>query len=315
VAGKEDMKVLIIDIDSKIPNLALKKIEKYHLDKGDGVIWHNKLLYGQVEKTYVSVIFKQNRWKAEQFNNAVKGGSGWDLVTKLPPEIDKIKPHINLGFTTRGCFRKCPFCIVWEKEGELKIEGDLLDLWDGKSRNVVLLDNNILGIREQFLLVCKQARENKIRVDFNQGLDHRLLTKDIVKELKSISHIEYRFAFDHPSSFSSVERAIDLLQKEGINRCSWYVLVGFNTTLEEDIKRLNYLRERNQNAYVQRYIMQPQYIPLARWANQHHIFQAMDWTHFINRKENRKYLIYFFSKSPTTDKEGRDEKSKYNNNY
>lgn len=247
-----------------------------------------------VDKVYVSCVFKENRKQCLEYpTNAIIGGSGWSLDINLPPEIEDIKPHINLGFTTRGCLRKCPFCIVPKKEGRIKIVGDLLDLWDGKSKDVIVLDNNILTVPQHFRLICEQARKNKIRVDFNQGLDHRLLTQEIVDLMKSIRHIEYRFAFDYPSYLPTVEKAITLLQKNKINRCNWYVLVGFNTTIKEDLFRLNYLRDRYQNAYVQRYKKEPIYIPLARWANQHHIFRGMTWEQFIDRPENKRYKPMF----------------------
>lgn len=288
------MKISLIDIDSKIPNLALKKIEKYHLDKGDSVIWNNELMAQVSDKVYVSCVFDWNKKQAEQWEGKAEiGGSGYSLDIILPREIDEIKPRINLGFTTRGCIRKCPFCIVPKKEGAIKIVGDIYSIWDGKAKDVVVLDNNILSLPEHFRLICRQAKANKIRLDFNQGLDHRLLTQDIIDDMKSISHIEYRFAYDHPSYKPTVEKAIDLLQANKINRCSWYVLVGFNTTIKEDLERLNFLRERNQNAYVQRYKKDKQYIPLARWANQHHIFRGMTWEQFLDREENNSYRELF----------------------
>lgn len=287
------MIVSLIDIDSKIPNLALKKIEQYHSNLGDEVIWNNKLMSYVSDKIYVSCIFEENKYKTLEWEGKAEiGGSGYSLDITLPLEIENIKPKINLGFTTRGCIRKCKFCIVPIKEGSVRIVGDLLDIWDGKSKDVVILDNNILALPEHFKLICKQAKDNKIRLDFNQGLDHRLLTQDIINDMKSISHVEYRFAFDHPSYITSVEKAITLLQKNKINRCSWYVLVGFNTTFEQDLERLNYLKNRNQNAYVQRYKTvkaNKKYIALARWVNQHHIFQGMSWEQFLDRAENKKY--------------------------
>jgi len=286
-------KVLIINIDSTIPNLALKKIEKYHLDKGDNVVWDVPLFRDCVDKIYVSCVFTENKHKCQEWEGRAEiGGSGYDLKKTLPKEIEEVKPRINLGFTTRGCIRKCPFCIVPEKEGNINRVGDLLDLWDGKTKDVVVLDNNILADPEHFKLICQQARDNKIRLDFNQGLDHRLLTKELVDELKSISHIEYRFAFDSPAHKPTVEKAIKLLRKGGIKRCMWYVLVGFDTTPQEDLDRCNFLRENNQNVYIQRYITKKSelfYIALARWGNQRHIFRGMTWEKFLSHPENKRY--------------------------
>ncbi len=280
------MNILIIDIDSKIPNLALKKVERYYLDKGDEVIWNMPIAKSIANKIYVSCVFTKNKSKCDFWEGFAEiGGSGYSLNIELPLEIDLVKPRINYGFTTRGCIRKCPFCIVPEKEGNLRIEGDLLDLWNGKAKQVVIMDNNILAVPEHFALICKQARDNHIKVDFNQGLDHRLLTSDIVELMTTISHTEYRFAFDYPSYLPSVERAINLLRQGGINRCNWYMLVGFNTTPEEDLMRANFLRDNNQRAYVQRYeshYNDPFYVGLARWVNQPHLFVGMTWQEFLD---------------------------------
>lgn len=280
------MRVLIINIDSRLPNLALKKVEKYHLDKGDEVIWDQYLFKDTSDKVYVSCVFTKNKERCDFWEGVADiGGSGYSLDINLPPEIEAMKPRINYGFTTRGCIRKCRFCIVPRKEGRVHVVGDLLDLWDYSAKVVTVMDNNILALPEHFELVCRQARDNRIKVDFNQGLDHRLLTPEIVELMTSISHVEYRFAFDHPSMFPSVERALDLLQGNGINRANWYVLVGFDTTHEEDLARLNYLRERGQRAYVQRYethYHDPFYVGLARWVNQPNLFVGMTWQEFLD---------------------------------
>lgn len=281
------MNIGLLNLEPKYKNLALEKLRIYHQTKGDYA--EDYFALNPYDKVYCSSIFTFTK-KHIVPQGAICGGSGFDLTTELPPEIEGIAPHLNFGFTTRGCIRKCPFCIVHVKEPVLKVVIRFLrQLWDGKSKLITLYDNNILALPEHFESICKQSIEHNLALDFNQGLDHRLLTPEIVKLLKAISHKEYHFAFDYPSYLKSVDRAIDLLQNEGINRCIWYVLVGFNTTFQEDLDRLNHLRERNQNAYVQRYKRDRMYIPLARWANQHHIFRGMTWEQFISRPENKNY--------------------------
>jgi hypothetical protein len=280
------MKVLLLDIDSTIPNLALQKVKKYHADRGDEIIWNMPLAKDIADKIYVSCVFTKNKDKCDLWEGLAEiGGSGYSLDVELPPEINAVKPRINYGFTTRGCIRNCKFCIVPKKEGKVHIEGDLLDLWDGQARQVTIMDNNILALPEQFEWVCKQARENHIKLDFNQGLDHRLITPTIAKMMANVSHTEYRLAFDHPSYKQSVEKVIHLLREVGINRCFWYVLVGFDTTPEEDLIRVNFLRDNNQRAYVMRYetrYYEPFYVGLARWANQPRLFASMSWQQFLD---------------------------------
>lgn len=283
------MKVGLYKLE-KYPNLAIEKLRIYHKQHGDIIIDFPSL--EQCDIVYCSSIFKFSDKNTVPYN-AICGGTGFDIKSKLPLDIDIIKPHLNIGFTTRGCIRKCPFCIVSDKEGYIYIEGDLLDLWDGKSKEITLYDNNILALPDHFEYICKQSIENKLQLDFNQGLDHRLLTPELSEWLKRINHKEYHFAFDHPSYINSVEKAIKLLKKYSINRSTWYVLVGYNTTFEEDLFRLNYLKANNQNAFVQKYIENTkgkiEYTALARWANNHRWFQGITWQQFLEHSNNKSY--------------------------
>lgn len=280
------MKIGLLNLEPKYKNLAIEKLRVYHQMQGDEVEDYFALC--SYDKVYASSIFTFTS-KAIIPKGAICGGSGFDLTTTLPPKIEVVKPHLNFGFTTRGCPHKCPFCIVNLKEGDIRIVGTLRDLWDGVARLIICMDNNILAVLNHFFKICYESIDLGVTLDFNQGLDFRFVTTDVAKILKVISHKEYHFAFDHPSYLKGVDKAIDLLQTEGINRCNWYVLVGFNTTFQEDLDRLNYLKERNQNAFVQRYKRDRQYVPLARWANQHHIFHGMSWSEFLDLPENSFY--------------------------
>jgi len=296
------MKIGIWNLEPRFRNLALDKVEIYHQQKGDS-IEHNFFL-GQYDKVYCSAIFDWTpaEHKELPYHLIQVGGSGFSLDTTLPKEIDAIEPHHNYGYTTRGCIRNCPFCIVRQKEGYIQATGDIDSLWDRKSKEITLLDNNILALPEHFARNCEQARQLGLKLDWNQGLDHKLLTPELIDTIQSVRHHELRFAFDSPKSIKTVEKVINLLQSKGIKRCSWYVLVGFDTTMEQDLFRLNYLRDRNQSAYVQRYRSgkippkikrdKQELIPLARWANQHHIFRGMNWKQFLEHPDNRGRYRY-----------------------
>jgi len=288
----EGMEILIIDIDSKIPNLALHKIAKYHTVQGDTVTWNFPLMKHLADKIYVSCVFTENRHLCEEWEGFAEiGGSGYDLKKTLPSEIDEVKPRINLGFTTRGCIRKCEFCIVPEKEGKIRAEGDIYDIWDGKSKNIVLLDNNILAMEKHFFKIAEQIIDNKLTVDFNQGLDHRLLNDDFCAVMKRMKrkYGHYRFAFDSTTSYESVEKAIDLLHKYKMKWNTWYVLVGYDTTLQEDIDRLKFLKERDERVYVQSYIKNSETRAVARWGNQRHLFAAKTFQQFLDMPGNGRY--------------------------
>src|SRR3990167_2329985 len=207
------MNIGLYNLEPKYKNLALEKLRIYHQLKGDFV--EDYFALRPYDKVYASSIFTFTD-KSKVPEGAICGGSGFDLTTTLPPEIEVIKPHLNFGFTTRGCIRHCPFCIVRQKEGGVVYRvGDLLDLWDGKAKEVIVMDNNILAIPEQFYKVCHQAIDNKIRVDFNQGLDHRLVTPQIAQVMADAPHVEYHLAFDYPSYRPSVKKAIRMLYNVG----------------------------------------------------------------------------------------------------
>lgn len=285
--------ILIIDIDSKITNIALKKIELYHKRRGDHVLWDPPLWSkGWADRVYVSCIFTENKDQCLDWEEFAEiGGSGYDLTVELPQKIEAVRPHISLGFTSRGCPRNCPFCVVPRKEGKFRIVGDLLDLWNGDTRSILtVLDNNILADTDHFKKICGQARDNFIRVDFNQGLDFRFLTMDVVKELKTIRHKEFRFAFDDPGDLQRVGNAIDLLQNNGLRSSIWYILVGFNTIFKEDLMRLNYLRKRGQTAFVMRYKKTLGNRLVAQWANQHALFKAVTFGKFLEIPRYKKFV-------------------------
>lgn len=286
------MKVGLYNLEPKYKNLALEKLRLYHQGRDDVV--EDYFALKDYDKVYCSSIFDFTPKVGTIPPDAVCGGSGFSLVTELSPEIEAIKPRLNFGFTTRGCIRHCKFCVVPHKEGGIRAIGDLLDLWDSEAKDVILFDNNILALPEHFEKICRQASANDICLDFNQGLDHRLLTQRIVGMLKSIRHKEYRFAFDHKKMVDGVGEAIRLLQANGIKRCLWYVLVGHDSTIEDDLFRLEFLKDRNQNAFVQRFRdksgkINKDLIPLAQWANQHHMFHAMTWEQFVSLPRNRQY--------------------------
>ena len=145
------MKISLIDVDSKIPNLALMKISAYHKLKGDLVGFN----LSNPDKIYSSIIFKKNYGKSLNGHLSdvpiVYGGSGYDLNVKLPDEIEFIKPDYDLypseysqGFTSRGCNRNCYFCLVPKKEGCFKVNQHPKEFYDPKFKDIMLMDNNIL---------------------------------------------------------------------------------------------------------------------------------------------------------------------------
>jgi hypothetical protein len=295
-----EMKVLLIDIDSKIPNLALKKIEKYHLDKGDTIIWNNELFRNSVDKIYVSCIFPENKYQCREWEGIAEiGGTGYDIHKVLPKEIEEVELKINWGFTTRGCIRKCPFCFVPEKEGKIRIVGDIYDIWDGVSKEIFIMDNNILALPDHFIKIAQQLLKEKLKVDFNQGLDHRLLTPEICEWLLKLRHIhEIRFAYDDIAYKPTVLKAIELLKSAGLRDWGsrWYVYVGEKDNFESVYERMKLLHQNKQGVYVMRdrkIYSEPQYIALSSWGNTMGAFKKNLPELLEKSKRMKSYKKYF----------------------
>lgn len=279
------MKVLLINIDSiKAPNIALKKVEMYHHNKGDEIFWDFPLAAPVVDKIYVSCIFSWNKKQAEEwehYKHAVIGGSGYNVKIKLPHEIEKMNPHLNYGFTSRGCTKKCKYCIVPIKEGKIRATGDIYDLWDRKSKKITLLDNNIMALPGHFQKICKQLLNENLKVDFQQGLDMDYLNSYHISLLQKLRHNEYKFAWDN-NDFSTkrIRKISNIFYWFG--KCQFYVLVG-NLPFNVILKKLNILKNIGHNGYImrlERVMRDKLFIALSRWVNQKWTFHKYTFEEF-----------------------------------
>ena len=283
--GDVGMNIRLIDFDSKIPNLALMKISAYFKDyyKGSCDVGFD---VQEPDRIYVSVIFTKNKQQAAGLTSMYPqskvefGGSGWSLESHLPPDVEFIKPDYDLypstysqGFTTRGCIRKCQFCIVPEKEGQIATWQHPSVFHDDRFDTCMIMDNNLFAAPDTWQKdVFSWFSDSGVKMLSPQGWDARLLTEERTHLLKSVRHPKgLRFAWDNMQDEPAVIRAINLLKAAGFNLkhdISFYVLVGFNTTFEQDLYRCNKLREWGVNAFVMQYHKKdPQLRKLAKWAN------------------------------------------------
>jgi hypothetical protein len=269
-----------------MPNLALMKLSAWHKSQGHSVVFpydYQDMFAPQVDKVYASVVFSENREQAGYYAKlgAEVGGTGWDLTKCLPPEIEAIKPDYSLygvdyglGFTSRGCIRQCSFCVVPVKEGSIRHVCMPSDLINPNSKELILLDNNFLASplwREK----ARQIIDNGYKVDFTQGLDIRLVNQEEAEYIAAMKHRKrIHFAFDHLGLERDVRHGVELLLKQGIHpdRISFYILVNFNSTLEQDLQRIAVLDEYGVNSFVMVYdkANAPKRIKhLARWCNKY----------------------------------------------
>lgn len=233
------MKILLFDLDicdkrKAFPNLALMKLSAWHKARGDKV--YLNFLLPQCDIAYASCVFTWNKHKGDGYvDQCFTGGSGINIKAKLSNEVEHIKPDYTLydcrwsmGYTSRGCFRDCPWCLVRLKEGYIEAHASPREFYEPCFSEMLLLDNNILAApnwKETFI----ELAELPVVVDINQGMDIRILNDEHIYYLKKIRMKTLRFAFDHIGYEKAVRVGIEKLLKAGYSkrRLSFYVLVGF----------------------------------------------------------------------------------------
>ena len=281
------MDIGLIDVDShNFPNLALMKISAYHKSRGDNVEWalpirHYDIVYQSkvFDDTYSSDI----DW-IPNADMIVKGGTGYDLHNKLPYEIEHIMPDYQLygindtayGFLTRGCPRNDKFCIVPQKEGRCSIKvADLREFWDGQ-KNVVLMDPNLLACRDRDELL-DQLIESRAIVDFTQGLDIRYTTPLIAYKLGQMRVKALHFAWDNPrENLEPYFRHFgEWYRRKASSRKRVYVLVNYDSSMDENLRRIYTLRDLGYDPDVRIYDKPNAPIEvrqLQRWCNNKYVF-------------------------------------------
>lgn len=294
----------LIDIDGKIPNLALMKISTHYKSQGEQVefVKQNE----KYSKIYASSVFEKSKHISEQlkqhYGDLIEiGGTGWDKTKRLPAQIEQSKADYNLytsdlilkkiggilrkekklskaieivnagmGFTSRGCVRNCGFCFVPTTEGQFRQDQEINDIINPKSNIIILHDNNLTA-DPNCIDKLHEIRDRKLVVDINQGCDVRLMTPDIAKALSEVKHLRsIHFAWDLMGYEKQVLNGIKILG-EFIKpyRQMCFVLVGFNTTFEEDLYRFRKLVDMKIDPYIMVYNDKPDTLlrHFARWVN------------------------------------------------
>jgi hypothetical protein len=301
------MKAGLIAADGhNFPNLALMRIAAYHRRQGDTVEWVNH--FERYDKVYISKIFTYT----PDINTVIRsdeierGGTGYDAGKKLPAEIDETEPDYSIypackwydgktayGFLTRGCIRKCPWCIVPEKEGNIAPYRDIDTVLQGLNA-AILMDNNVLasgfGLRQ-----IERIIDLKCRVDFNQGLDCRLVTDDIAGMLSKVKWLKYiRFSCDTMNMIEPLMKAVEGLNKYGIKnwRIFVYVLVK---DIPDANRRCDILKKAGITPFAQPYrdfagksIPDVEQVRFARYVNRHEIFKQIEFKDYKTNKLKNK---------------------------
>jgi hypothetical protein len=298
------MNIGLIAVDSDYPNLALMKISAWHKGQGDSVEWYNP--FDEYDIVYMSKIFSFTPDYGQWITNAKqirKGGTGYDLYSVLPEEMEFVIPDYSLypsidnktayGFLTRGCPNKCKWCVVPRKEGNIRPYMDVDDVAVDRRTNLILMDNNILAC-DYGLEQIQKIIDRGYRVDFNQALDARLVTDDTAKLLAKVRWTDViRFGCDTPKQIQECEEAMKMIDSYRKNPASYLMYTMIGNDFDEALSRLSYWRTFKRVRIVAqpfRDVDNPhQVIPqwqkdMARWSMRRELYTSCDFKDFNPRK-------------------------------
>ena len=285
------MKIGLIDVDShNWPNLCLMKLSAYHKAQGDSVEWWRpEGWYDVVYKSRVFTdIYSKDTFMVENAGEVIRGGTGYGLKENLPDAVEHSYldyslypqfPDTAYGFLSRGCPRNCGFCIVSGKEGRRSVQvTDLSEFWDGQ-KEIKLMDANLLACPEHEKLI-QQLAESRAWVDFSQGLDIRLINPDNVSLLNQVRTKMVHFAWDNPDEDLTgyFQRFLELTAVKDKRKRQVYVLTNYGSSHEQDLYRVETLRDMGFSPYVMVYDRPsaPKITrQLQRWVNNKRIFYTV----------------------------------------
>lgn len=282
------------DMRTGFPNYAIMKISAWHKARGDCVEWWTPIV--EYDRVYSSKVFTFTPNSVYLPHGTIKGGTGYGMMDKLPQEIDDMFPDYTIypqcgyaiGFLTRGCIRRCPWCVVPRKEGGISEYRRWEDVKRPGKRDIVFMDNNVLasawGIRQMERMIGED-----VRIDFNQGLDARLIDDDVAHILARLKWMRFiRVSADTDAMLPVVLSAAKKLGRYGVKmyRIFCYLLV---TDIESAERRAVALRAAGIEVFAQPYRdFETQGEPahelreFARWVNRKEIFNSVE--HFAQYK-------------------------------
>jgi len=181
----------------------------------------------------------------------------------LYPEAELCRPDYSLVpdcrssvlFTTRGCIRNCPFCAVPRLEGSVSVcPGGIQGMLNENHKNIILWDNNILGF-PNWRNIIEELKKLRVQIDFNQGLDPRLIDDDIAEELSGLNIQPIRMAYDNLGETKAIRTAITALNEAGFSRRRMivYTLYNFTDTPKDFLERVRSLLSWGVVSYPMRY--------------------------------------------------------------
>ena len=304
------MKIGLVDVDGHAkkkkwgatiyPNLALAKIARYWRNRGGQISWASPMEHYDI--VYMSKVFNFSPDDTYIYDadKIIKGGTGYDPLSQLPDEIDRLQPDYSIypnipkdtayGFLTRGCPNKCRWCVVPKKEGAIRPYMDVDEIAIEGRRKLVLMDNNILAAGDYCIQQLQKIIERGYRVDFNQALDARLVTDEIAQLLAKVKWLDnnrIRFGCDTHGQIAECERAMNMINRYGFTG-QYFLYTMLTSDFRECYERITYWWHRTQKtraSHQGRYVY-PHAQPYRDPNNPHHIIPQWqkDMAGWVNKK-------------------------------
>ena len=285
--------LIAVDGHSGFPNLALMKLSAWHKAQGDMVEWWSG--FTRYDRVYMSKVFTFTPDFDTVIDAAeiIRGGTGYRSYEDLPPEVEATFPDYSLyprcdcaiGFLTRGCIRRCPWCVVPQKEGDIRPASTWREIRRPDSRKLVFLDNNVLACGHGLAQIEDMIGE-PVWVDFNQGLDARLIDRQAAALLARLRWIRFiRMSCDTSAMLPVIRQAAAYLTEAGAaaSRLWCYVLVR---DVEDAHRRVTELTEMGVEVFAQPYRDLAGGEPteeqnaFARWCNRKEVFHSCRWEEY-----------------------------------
>ena len=334
LGGKPSMKIGIIDADlldngTRHPNLALMKISGYYkeLENDVRLIESYDEDLKSYDKLFMSKVFSFTnvpQWVLDLKNIEI-GGTGFffEKAPDLPCEIEHHMPDYTLyldyvnkkiesghsrtkyadyldysiGFTTRGCFRKCEFCVNKKYDYAFR-HSPVTEFYDETKPYIYLWDDNILAY-PRWNEVLDELEATGKPFQFRQGIDLRLMTDEKAKRFTSAKYQgDFIFAFDHLYDRDKIIDNVQLWKRYSSKVCKMYVLSAFESQDENNIadvfERIKILMKYGSLPYIMRHEnyknskYKSMYIELARWCNQPQFFKKKSFREFCKANQDYK---------------------------
>jgi hypothetical protein len=332
------------------------KISSYYKNKG----FETKLLedYNNLDnydKIYLSKVFSFTKIpiNLSLYPNIEFGGTGFyfDKAPDLPYEIEHQKPDYNLyddyikkelqrgikqnkfsnyfdysiGFATRGCFRKCEFCVN-KKYNTVIRHSKISEFFDASRKYIYLCDDNFLGYNK-WNEVLDELEETNRPFQFKQGLDLRIMTDEKAERLSKMKYKgEFIFAFDYIKDKTIIEDKLILWKKYSNKIAKLYILCAYDSQdsidIENTFERIKILMKYKCLPYIMRYETYKNskyigiYINLAAWCNQPNFFKKTSFREFCEvngvNSSTYKYMLNFEKDYPEIAKKYYDLKFENN---